>query len=139
MENQSVLDAIDPELVERLAIRKAEIDRGSWASPGIVAALALGSVPVALAALSKDLYGQGISAPIKGVLDFAFALEVFEDEFYLAVLGESSSAAQNAAFAPVRALAAAVPGAINTIRQIEKHEKAHRATLPRIAVKSYLL
>ena len=129
MENQSVLDAIDPELVERLAIRKAEIDRGSWASPGIVAALALGSVPVALAALSKDLYGQGISAPIKGVLDFAFALEVFEDEFYLAVLGESSSAAQNAAFAPVRALAAAVPGAINTIRQIEKHEKAHRATL----------
>lgn len=129
MENQPILDTIDPELIERLAIRKAEIDRGSWASPGIIAALAIGSVPIALAALSKDLYAQGLAPAIKGVLDFALALEIFEDEFYLAVLGQSASAAQNAAFAPVRALAQAVPGAVNTLTQIEKHEKAHRATL----------
>ncbi len=129
MENQPILDTIDPELIERLAVRKAEIDRGSWASPGIIAALAIGSVPIALGALSKDLFAQGLPTAIKGVLDFALALEIFEDEFYLAVLGQSASAAQNAAFAPVRALALTVPGAVATLQQIEKHEKAHRATL----------
>jgi hypothetical protein len=129
MENQPILDAIDPELVERLVDRKTEIDQGSWASPGVKAALLMGSVPIALAALSSDLYGQGISTDVKGVLDFALALEIFEDEFYKAVLGTSNSAAQNAAFAPVRALAAAVPGAVATLTQIEKHEAAHRATL----------
>ena len=129
MENQPVLDTIDPELVERLAVRKAEIDRGSPARSGVIAALALGSVPIALAALSKDLYAQGISTAIKNVLDFALALEIFENEFYKAVLGTSSSAAQNSAFASVRASAALVPGAATTLGQIQKHEAAHVATL----------
>ena len=129
MNNQPILDSIDPELIERLAVRKAEIDRGSWTSPGIKAALAIGSVPIALGMLSKDLYAQGIPAQIKNVLDFALALEIFEDEFYKAVLGTSTSGAQNIAFAPVRAQAAAVPGAVATLQQIEKHEVAHRATL----------
>ena len=129
MDNQPILDSIDPELIERLAVRKAEIDRGSWASPGIIAALAIGSVPIAIGVLSKDLYGQAPSAPIKGVLDFALALEIFENEFYKAVLGRSASAAQNNAFTVVRALALAVPGAGNTLDQIQKHEVQHIATL----------
>ncbi|MEO7711770.1 MAG: ferritin-like domain-containing protein [Gemmatimonadaceae bacterium] len=130
MNNQPIMDAIDPEILDRLAARKEEIDNGSPARPGIVAALALASVPVALAALSRDVYGQAaLPAEIKGVLDFALALEIFEDEFYKAVLGTSDVAANNAAFATVRAQAAAVPGAVNTLTQIEKHEKAHRATL----------
>ena len=129
MDNQPILDSIDPELIERLAVRKAEIDRGSWTSPGIKAALAIGSVPIALAVLSKDLYGQAISADIKGVLDFALALEIFENEFYKAVLGRSRSDAQNNAFAAVRVLAATVPGAVNTLDQIQKHEVSHVATL----------
>jgi hypothetical protein len=130
MNNQPILDTIDPELVQRYATRKEEIENGSWASPGIIAALAIGSVPIALAALAKDAQGQGtLPTAIKNVLDFALALEIFENEFYKAVLGTSASAAQNAAFAPVRALAAAVPGAVNTIQQIQKHEAAHVATL----------
>ena len=130
MNNQPIMDAIDPEIVDRLAARKEEIDNGSPVRPGIAAALALASVPVALAALSRDVYGQGtLPAAIKGVLDFALALEIFEDEFYKAVLGTSAVAAQNAAFAAVRPLAAAVPGAVNTLQQIQKHEAAHRATL----------
>ncbi|MEO8333622.1 MAG: ferritin-like domain-containing protein [bacterium] len=130
MDNQPILDTIDPELIERYAARKQEIDNGSWASPGIIAALAIGSVPIALGALAKDAHAQGtLPAAIKGVLDFALALEIFENEFYKAVLGTSAVAAQNAAFAPVRALAAAVPGAVNTIQQIQKHETAHVATL----------
>jgi len=129
MENQPVLDTIDPELVERLAARRAEIDRGSPARSGVVAALALGSVPIALAVLSKDLYAQGISTAIKNVLDFALALEIFENEFYKAVLGRSASTAQNNAFASVRASAALVAGAASTLDQIQKHEAAHVATL----------
>jgi hypothetical protein len=129
MDNQPVLDTIDPELVERLATRRAEIERGSPARSGVVAALALGSVPIALAALSKDLYAQGISTAIKNVLDFALALEIFENEFYKAVLGMSASAAQNSAFASVRASAALVAGAASTLTQIQKHEAAHVATL----------
>lgn len=130
MDNQPILETIDPEVADRLAARRQEIEQGSYARPGIVAALALGSVPIALAALSTDLYGQsGIDATVKGVLDFALALEIFEDEFYKAVLGTSANAASNAAFATVRTAAAGVPGAVNTLMQIEKHEAAHRATL----------
>ena len=130
MDNQPILDTIDPEIVERLAVRKEEIEQGSPVRPGIAAALALGSVPIALAALSRDVYAQGtLPAPIKAVLDFALALEIFENEFYKAVLGTSASATQNAAFATVRTAAAAVPGAVNTLNQIQKHEQAHVATL----------
>ena len=129
MENQPVLDTIDPELVERLAARRVEIERGSSASKGVVAALALGSVPIALAALSKDAYAQSIPTAIKNVLDFALALEIFENEFYKAVLGRSASTAQNNAFASVRASAALVAGAASTLDQIQKHEAAHVATL----------
>jgi hypothetical protein len=112
MDNQPMLDAIDPE------------------HPGIAAALALASVPIALAALSRDVFAQStLPTAIKNVLDFALALEIFENEFYKAVLGTSSSAAQNTAFATVRAAATAVPGAINTLQQIQKHEAAHVATL----------
>ena len=129
MENQPVLDTIDPELVDRLAVRREEIERGSPARKGVIAALAIGSVPIALAALSKDLYAQGIPTAIKNVLDFALALEIFENEFYKAVLGRSASSAQNAAFASVRASAALVPGAASTLDQIQKHEVSHVATL----------
>jgi hypothetical protein len=130
MDNTPMLDAIDPELVDRLVARKEEIEQGSPARPGIAAALALGSVPIALAALSRDVFAQGtLPTAIKSVLDFALALEIFENEFYKAVLGTSASTAQNNAFATVRAAVAAVPGAVNTLQQIQKHEAAHVATL----------
>jgi hypothetical protein len=130
MDNQPILDAIDPELVDHLAARRKEIEHGSPARPGVMAALALGSVPIALAALSRDAFGQStLPTAIKSVVDFALALEIFENEFYKAVLGTSASAAQNDAFATVRTAAAAVPGAVNTLQQIQKHEAAHVATL----------
>lgn len=70
-----------------------------------------------------------IDPAIKAVLDFAFALEIFENELYKAVLGSSSSAAQNAAFVTVRAQAQAVPGTVPTFTLIQTHEAAHVATL----------
>lgn len=130
MNSQPVLETIDPEIVERLADRKKEIDNGASVPSGIKAALALGSIPIALAALSSTAYAKGRLEPeIKAVLDFALALEIFENEFYKAVLGTSSSDAQNSAFAPVRAMAVGVPSAVNTLQQIQKHEDAHVATL----------
>lgn len=123
---QPILESIDPEIAERLVERKQEIDAGSTPRPGIAAALALGSIPVALAALSRDVWAQGgLPANIKAVLDFALALEIFENEFYKAVLGTSASANQNAAFAVPRASALGVPGAVATLQQIQKHEAAH--------------
>lgn len=130
MDNQPILDALDPELVDRLVARKTEIERGSPTRPGVAAALALGSVPIALAALSRDAFAQStLPTAIKNVVDFALALEIFENEFYKAVLGTSASAVQNNAFASVRSAAATVPGAVNTLQQIQKHEAAHVATL----------
>lgn len=129
MDNKPLLETVEPDIIERLAARRAEIDNGSSARPGVVAALALGSVPIALAALSRDVYGMVPTPAVKAVLDFALALEIFEDEFYKAVLGTSANTTANTAFATVRTAAAGVPGAVATLQQIQKHEAAHRATL----------
>jgi hypothetical protein len=79
--------------------------------------------------MDKQPILETIDPAIKSVLDFALALEIFENEFYKAVLGTSASAAQNTAFATVRAQAQAVAGAVPTLTQIQKHEAAHVATL----------
>lgn len=129
MDNKPLLETIEPDIIDRLTKRRGEIENGSSARPGVVAALAIGSVPIALAALSKDAYGMVPTPAIKAVLDFALALEIFEDEFYKAVLGTSANATANAAFATVRTAAAGVAGAVPTLQQIQKHEAAHRATL----------
>ena len=129
MTQETLLDAIDPEIATRLAAEQEELDRGAVGRPGVTAALALGSIPIALAALSTQAFGQGLPTNIKNVLDFALALEIFEDEFYKAVLGVSSSPAQNAAFTVARAQAVAVAGVQATLQQISKHETAHVAFL----------
>jgi len=82
----------------------------------------MGSVPVMLAALSRDVFAQAPS-DILDALQFALILEHLENEFYKAVLGTSAVAAQNTAFAPVRALVPA--GVRETLAQIQKHEQAH--------------
>jgi hypothetical protein len=120
--NKPILDSIDPDLTERLVSRRSAL------STGLKAGLALGSIPVALAALSKNAYAQA-TLSVQQVIDFALMLEIFENEFYKAVLGTSAVAAQNTAFATVRAAAAAVPGAVVALQQIQKHEAAHVAFL----------
>jgi hypothetical protein len=124
--NDTILDAIDPEISDRLVTRREAIRRGTSVSGTVAAGLALGSVPVALAAITKDAYGQA-PADVTAVLDFALALEIFENEFYKAVLGTSASAAQNTAFATVRAQVPAA--ALPVFQQIQKHEAAHVAFL----------
>src|SRR5687768_6535422 len=101
--NETILEAIEPEIAERLVSRRDAIRKGMSTSSMIAAGLAMGSVPVALAALGRQAFAQ-LPANLKAVLDFALALEIFENEFYKAVLGTSGSTAQNTLFATVRPL-----------------------------------
>ena len=76
-----LLAAIDPEIVAALDARAAEIARGASMNAKLVAMLALGSVPIALGALARDVYGQTPS-DVVDVLQFALLLEYLEAEFY---------------------------------------------------------
>jgi hypothetical protein len=137
MEQQKpILDGIDPDVMDRLVTRRDAIAKGATASAALTWGLALGSVPVALAALSKDVFAQAPS-DVLDVLQFAFILENLENEFYKAVLGTSAVGAQNTAFAPVRALLAAAPQAAMiqaAFQQIQKHEQQHVDFLKNTAI-----
>src|SRR5688500_17894465 len=83
------------------------------------AALRIAAVPLALAAFSRSLSAQA-PVTIRGVLEFAYLLENLESEFYKAVLGDSATAAQNAAFAPVRSQLGSDPKLLAALEQIAK-------------------
>jgi len=76
-----MLSAIDPEIIGAVEARAAEIVRGEPVSSKLVAMLALGSIPIALGALAKDVYGQA-PADVIDVLQFALLLEYLESDFY---------------------------------------------------------
>ncbi|MBV9109491.1 MAG: ferritin-like domain-containing protein, partial [Gemmatimonadetes bacterium] len=109
-------------MTERLVSRRDAIRQGAAVSSRLAAGLAMASVPVALAALARETFAQ-TPADILDVLQFAFILENLENEFYRAVLGTSAVAAQNNAFATVRAQ---IPDAAKqAFQQIQKHEQQH--------------
>jgi hypothetical protein len=133
--HELLLDTIEPDVAEMVVSRREAIRRGASAGSSVMAALALGSVPVALAALAKEGRAQG-TVTVQQVIDFALKLEIFENEFYKAVLGISSSAAQNAAFATVRGMVPA--SAVPTFQKIQQHEAAHVAFLTGAGAKNTL-
>jgi hypothetical protein len=132
-----LLDAIPADDRRELVSRRDAIARGAKTTAFMHLALAAGSAPVALAALSREVYGQAPAAQVTAVLQFALLLENLEAEFYKTVTaggaGFSSAAnPQAAAFAPVRQAIAALPNAqavLATFALIRDHEIAHVALL----------
>lgn len=112
---------------ERMTRREA-ITTGTEVTSNVVAALAFGSIPFALGAFARDASAQA-PVTVRGVLEFAYLLENLEAEFYKAVLGTSTTTAQNTAFAPVRAQIQNDPLVLGSLQQIAKHEAAHVAFL----------
>lgn len=124
---ETIFGTIEPDITQRLVSRREAILKGAAVGSTVAAGLAMMSAPIALAALSREAFGQGTPLSVQQVLDFALKLEIFENEFYKAVLGISAVAAQNTAFAAVRAMVPAA--ALPAIKQIQKHETEHVAFL----------
>jgi hypothetical protein len=90
----------------------------------------LGSIDPEIGAPASDALEQA-ATPVTDVLNFVLMLEIFENELYKAVLGTSTSAVQNAAFATVRGKAS--EPIIASLQQIQQHEAAHVTLLSAVS------
>ena len=111
MPHRTILDAIDdPGITARLVSRRDALRR----SGHLGALLAAASVPVALAAVARGAFAQGIPQSVVEVLNLALTLEYLESELYTRGLAAGSL----------------IPSADRAVfQQIAKHEAAHVAFL----------
>ena len=79
--HEPFLVPIEPEILDAVDQRATEIAGGASVSSALAAALALGSIPIALGALARDVYGQAPSEVVDA-LQLALLLEYLELDFY---------------------------------------------------------
>lgn len=87
MKAEPILHPLRADDLAPLLSRRDAIAKGASASAGVAAALKLGSVPVALAALARDVHGQTTGPTLTSILNFALALEILERDFYTRGIG----------------------------------------------------
>jgi hypothetical protein len=125
MERQSYIDSVDPEIAERLVGRREAIRRGASVSGTVAAGLAMGSVPVALVALARDVFAQA-PTDVRAVIEFAYTLENLEFYFYDSALNASAFAGARTQIEDDDQNGARILRALQTLRA---HEEAHVAFL----------
>lgn len=81
MEQSTLIGSVDPEILGAVDKRASEIAQGASVDSKLAALLALGSIPIALGAITKDVYGQ-TPTDVMDVLQFALLLEYLESDFY---------------------------------------------------------
>lgn len=113
MTNSGIIDSVEPEVMHAVEERASEIAQGASVNGKLAALLALGSIPIALGAIAKDVYGQA-PATVVEVLQYALLLEFLESDFY--TRGVASAGMIPSAVVPV----------FTTIRD---HENAHVGAL----------
>src|SRR3712207_6608124 len=120
MEQQSVLDTIEPSVWRRMLSRRSAIKAGA------AAGVAVGTVPMIIGAMAKEAFGQSGNTQIVAVLNFALTLEHLEDEFYRIATGRTALPSQYSGSASAVGQAS-TPRAV--FDEISKHESAHVALL----------
>ncbi len=78
---QTILTQLDPDVVSRLTTNRRGLFARSAMSLG-----ALASVPLVLAAASREVFAAGLPQQIVDTLNFALTLEHIEDAFYRSAL-----------------------------------------------------
>ena len=124
----SPADCSAPGVAEDALGRREALTRGASLASTLMTGAALASIPMALSVFARSARAQAPSS-VRSALEFAYLLENLESEFYKAILGTSATAAQNDAFAPVRAQLQSDVQLIGTLQQIARHEAAHVAFL----------
>ena len=121
MHTKNVMDLIDPSEQKKLFARRDAIRAGMYAG------LAMGSLPMVLAAMAKTAGAQTTAPSVNDVLNFALKLEYLESEFYNIATGVTALPAQYAGSNQVFTAAGHPVKAV--FDEIAKHETAHVAVL----------
>ena len=123
MNTKNVMDLIDPSEQAKLFARRDAI------RAGVYAGLAMGSLPMVLAAMAKTANAQGTAPSVTDVLNFALTLEYLESEFYNIATGANSTAFPSTYAGPNQVFTAGGHPPKAVFDEIAKHENAHVTVL----------